>query len=93
MAASFTIIDPYTGAPLTASASLTDCYMIFAVQIVTFAFTRNGPQHTPPLQEPYVDEAQSYCFGFSLFTNATRGQILSATCFGVGQEAAVALTN
>ena len=92
MASSFTLVDPYTGAPLLAGATLEDCYMIIGVQIVTYDFTRVGPQHTPPLQEPYMDEAQSYCFGISLFTNAVRGQVLSLTAFGVGQGAPVALT-
>jgi hypothetical protein len=76
-----------------AQASLSNCWMVFGVQIVTYDFNRTGIQHTAPLQEPYMDEAQSYCLGISLLTSARRGQVLSMSAWGVGSEAPVALTS
>lgn len=87
-----TLSDPYTGAPLAAGATLTNCYMTLACQIFTYTFGRTDEQYTPPLEEPFVDEATSHCFGFTLIIGAEAGQILSATALGTISQAAAAMT-
>lgn len=91
-ATSFTLSHPVTGATLNAQATLSGAYMIIATQIFTYTFTDTESQHTPPLTDVGVDEAQSHCIGLSLLTNATMGQITSVRAKGTGQGIATALT-
>ena len=95
MPTTITMEDPETGAPLLAQASLTDCYMVVGVQVITYGKVdgmRIGQQHTPPLQEPFIDECQSHCIGLHLLTKATRGQFFSVSALGTGQGMPTALT-
>ena len=89
---SITLVDPITGNAITAKASLTNCFMLIGTQIFEYAIPREGQQHTPPLQNVYVDEALSHAVGFNLFTHARTGQILAVEALGVGQDAAVSKT-
>lgn len=83
--------DPSTGAPLNAQATLANLYMVIATQIFTYTFTEIEKQHTPPLTDPFVDEALSHCVGLHLITNATAGQILAVNTLGTGQGMPTAL--
>jgi hypothetical protein len=89
MSESITIVDPVTGLPVLAQATLANCFMLLATQIFAYTIPREGQQHTPPLQNVLVDEALSHAIGFNLFTNARTGQILAVEALGVGQDAAV----
>ncbi len=80
------------GNPVLAQATLENCFALIAEQIFTYAIPREGQQHTPPLQEIFVDEALSHAIGFNLFTHARTGQILAVEALGVGQDAAVSKT-
>lgn len=82
MSESIRIVDPVTGAPLLASASLTNCYLVIAHQIFPYTIPRTGVQHTPFLREPRVLDCQSYALGFHMITNATKGQIGQAEALG-----------
>lgn len=86
-----TISDPYTGAALTAGATLANCYITFACQIFPYVFTESVSQFTPPLLELFVDEAISHALSFTLLTNATAGQILTASVAGSLSMVPVAL--
>ena len=88
MSESITIVDE-NGDPLLAQATLENCFMLLATQIFAYTIPREGQQHTPPLQNVYVDEALSHAVGFNLFTHARTGQILAVEALGVGQDAAV----
>lgn len=77
-----TIGDPTTGAPLNCQASLSGLYMNVARQIFPYAFTDIDAQHSTFLKQPYVFDAQSYAIGFTLLTNATKGQIHSLQVAG-----------
>jgi hypothetical protein len=83
------MVDPITGLPVLAQATLQNCFCLIATQIFEYPIPREGQQHTPPLQEVYVDEALSHAIGFNLYTHARTGQILAVEALGVGQEAAV----
>lgn len=63
--------------------------MMIATQVFSYPIPRNGQQHTPPLENVYVDEALSHAIGFNLLTHARVGQILAVDVLGVGQGAAV----
>lgn len=89
MAESVRIVHPVTGAPVLAQISKTRCWLVLATQIFEYEIPREGQQHTPPLQNVYVDEALSHAIGFNLYTNARTGQVLAVEVSGVGQEAAV----
>lgn len=89
MAESIRIVDPETGAPVLAQASRAGLWLVLATQIFEYAIPREGQQHTPPLQNVYVDEALSHAVGFNLYTHARIGQILAVEVLGVGQDAAV----
>lgn len=89
MSESVRIVDAVTGAPVLAQATLQQCFALLATQIFEYAIPREGQQHTPPLQNVYVDEALSHAVGFNLYTHARTGQILAVEVLGVGQEAAV----
>lgn len=89
MSESIRIVDPVTGLPVVAQATLQNCFALIATQIFEYEIPREGQQHTPPLQNVYVDEALSHCIGFNLFTHARVGQILALEVLGVGQGAAV----
>lgn len=84
--------DPVTLAALPSPVSATGLYVILATQIFTYPITRTGRQHTPPLTDVFVDEAQSHCIGLSLITNATLGQILSVNAMGTVQGVHASLT-
>lgn len=92
MAESVYLVDPVTGLPIVAQATLQNCFALIGTQIFTYAIPRANQQHTPPLQDVYVDEALSHAIGFNLFTHARTGQILAVEALGVGQEAAVSKT-
>lgn len=98
MSESITIVDPVTGAPLAAQATLTGCFMIIATQIVSYGSAdgnpglRVGEQHTGPLSCFDVPEAISHCIGFNLITGAQTGQMFSVEAHGTGQPAAASLT-
>ena len=92
MSESVRIVHPVTGAPVLAQATLQNCWAMIATQIFSYPVTRQGQQHTPPLQEVYVDEALSHAVGFNLYTHARTGQILAVEVLGVGQGAAVSKT-
>lgn len=89
----FLLTNPTTGAPLLAQATLTNAYLIIATQIFVYFFSDPGKQHTPPLTDVLVDEAQSHCIGLSLITQATAGQILSVNALGTGQGVPTALAS
>ena len=91
MAESVTIVDE-NGDPVLAQATLRNCWALIGTQIFEYPITRENQQHTPPLQEVYVDEALSHAVGFNLYTHARLGQILAVDNLGVGQEAAVSKT-
>jgi len=92
MSESVTIVDPITGAPLLAQATLVNCWCLIGTQIFTYPITREQQQHTPPLTEVFVDEAMSHCVGFNLFTHARTGQILAVEAQGTVTEAPVSKT-
>lgn len=77
------------GNPVNAHATLSNCFALLALQIFEYDIPREGQQHTPPLQNVYVDEALSHAIGFNLYTAARTGQILAVEALGVGQDAAV----
>jgi hypothetical protein len=77
------------GNPVLAQATLENCFALLAEQIFIYEIPREGQQHTPPLQNVYVDEALSHAIGFNLYTHARTGQILAVEALGVGQDAAV----
>lgn len=89
MAESVRMVHPVTGAPVVAQITKSRCWLILGCQIFEYAIPREGQQHTPPLQNVYVDEALSHAVGFNLYTHARTGQILAVEVLGVGQEAAV----
>lgn len=89
MSESVRIVDPVTGAPVLAQITRERCWMVIATQVFEYTIPREGQQHTPPLQNVYVDEALSHAIGFNLYTHARTGQILAVEVLGVGQEAAV----
>ena len=76
------LVDPVTGAPLPANATLDNCYLLIANQIFTVPVGRAREQHTGFLREPIMLDCQSYAAGFSLLTNATKGQIHRAEISG-----------
>jgi len=82
MSESVRIVDPQTGEPLLAGASLENCYMVIAHQIFEYEIPRTGTQHTPFLKEPFVLDAQSHKLSFHLFTAASAGEIISAEAIG-----------
>lgn len=88
MAESVRIVDE-NGAPVLAQISKARCWLVLATQIFEYPIPREGQQHTPPLQNVYVDEALSHAIGFNLYTHARTGQILAVEALGTGQEAAV----
>lgn len=88
MAESVRIVDE-NGSPVLAQISKTRCWLVLATQILEYPIPREGQQHTPPLQNVYVDEALSHAIGFNLYTHARTGQILAVEALGTGQEAAV----
>lgn len=88
MSESVTIVDE-NGDPVNAQATLQNCFALIGTQIFEYAIPREGQQHTPPLQNVYVDEAMSHAIGFNLFTHARTGQILAVQTLGIGQDAAV----
>lgn len=81
-ATSIRIVDPDTGAPLLAQATLENCYVVIAHQIFPYTIPRVGSQHTDYLKEPYVLGAQSYALSFHMITGATKGQIMRAEAIG-----------
>lgn len=89
MSESVRIIDPVTGAPVLAQITRDRCWAVLACQIFEYDIPREGQQHTPPLQNVYVDEALSHAVGFNLYTHARTGQILAVEVLGTGQDAAV----
>ena len=88
MAESVRIVDS-DGNPVNAQISRTGLWLVLATQIFEYEIPREGQQHTPPLQNVYVDEALSHAIGFNLYTHARTGQILAVEALGTGQEAAV----
>lgn len=76
------IVDPDTGAPLLAQATVDNAYMVVAHQIFGYTIPRVGSQHTDYLKEPYVLDCQSYALSFHMITNATKGQIMRAEAIG-----------
>lgn len=88
MSESVYIVDS-SGNPVNALATLENCFALLAIQIFEYEIPREGQQHTPPLQNVYVDEALSHALGFNLYTEARTGQILAVEALGVGQDAAV----
>lgn len=92
MAESVRLVDPITGAPLLAQATLRNCWAVIGTQVFIYSIARTGQQHTPPLENVYVDEALSHAIGFNLFTHARDGQILAVEALGVGQGAATSKT-
>lgn len=88
MAESVRIVDA-NGDPVLAQITKTRCWLVLATQIFEYEIPREGQQHTPPLQNVYVDEALSHAIGFNLYTHARTGQILAVEALGTGQEAAV----
>ncbi len=76
------LTDPVAGTPLLAGASLSNCYLLIANQIFTVPVTRARAQHTDFLRDPIMLDCQSYAAGFSLLTNATKGQIHRAEISG-----------
>lgn len=92
MSESIRIVDPVTGAPLLAQATLRNCWAVLATQIFAYDISRSGQQHTPPLENVYVDEALSHAIGFNLYTHARTGQVLAVEALGVGQGAATSKT-
>lgn len=89
MSESIRIVDPDTGAPVLAQITRDRLWAMLATQIFPYPIPREGQQHTPPLQNVYVDEALSHALGFNLYTHARTGQILAVEVLGVGQDAAV----
>lgn len=89
MSESVRLVHPTTGAPVLAQATLQRCFCLIATQIFEYEIPREGQQHTPPLQNVFVDEALSHAIGFNLYTHARTGQILAVEVLGVGQGAAV----
>lgn len=88
MSESVRIVDS-DGNPVLAQITKTRCWLVLATQIFEYEIPREGQQHTPPLQNVYVDEALSHAIGFNLYTHARTGQILAVEALGTGQEAAV----
>lgn len=82
MSESIRIVDPITGAPLLAQATVQNAYLVIAHQIFPYTIPRVGTQHTPFLREPRVLDCQSYALGFHMITNATKGQISQAEAIG-----------
>lgn len=80
--ASVRIVDPVTGADLLAGANLTNCYLLIANQIFTVPVGRARAQHSDFLRQPIMLDCQSYAAGFSLQTNATKGQVHRAEISG-----------
>lgn len=89
MSESVRIVDPVTGTPVVAQQTRERCWAMLATQIFEYGIPREGQQHTPPLQNVYVDESLSHAIGFNLYTHARTGQILAVEVLGVGQDAAV----
>ena len=89
---SITITDPATGVPLLANATLDNCYLLIANQIFTVPVGRARAQHSMFLREPIMLDCQSYAVGFSLQTNATKGQIHRAEVSGNPHKGGVAKT-
>lgn len=75
MAQSVLMVDPVTGAPLEAQATLSGCFVILAAQVFTYNIPRTGPQHTHFLRDPMVLDCQSTAIGISLLTAAVQGQV------------------
>ena len=92
MAESVRLVDPFTGATITAQATLRNCWAVIATQVFEYPIARTGQQHTPPLENVYVDEALSHAVGFNLYTHARDGQILAVEALGVGQGSATSKT-
>lgn len=88
MSESVRIVDE-NGNPVLAQITRERCWMVIGCQVFPYTIPREGQQHTPPLQQVYVDEALSHSVGFNLYTHARTGQILAVEVLGVGQEAAV----
>lgn len=74
MAQSVLMLDPVTGVPLAAQATLSGCFVVLAAQVFAYSIPRLGLQHTEWLKEPMVFDCQSYAIGISLLTAATMGQ-------------------
>lgn len=88
MSESVRIVDE-NGNPVNAQITKSRCWLVLATQIFEYDIPREGQQHTPPLQNVYVDEALSHAIGFNMYTHARTGQVLAVEVLGVGQEAAV----
>lgn len=87
-----TITHPTTGAALTASASLTGCYMLIAHDMAAVTFTATGPQHTPPLTELLARDCQSFAVGVNMVTAAGSGQVDNVTLLGTVRGESVSRT-
>lgn len=83
---SIRIVDPDTGLPLLAGATLTNRFMLIASQIFVYNIPRTGPQHTDFLKEPFVLDCQSYAIGLTLLTEARQGQIHQMEVIGSGSS-------
>lgn len=91
MSESVTIVDE-NGDPVNAQVTLQNCWALIGTQIFEFAIDRAYQQHTPPLQNVFVDEALSHAIGFNLYTHARTGQILAVEALGTGSDAPVSKT-
>lgn len=76
--------NPVTGLALNAQAVASACYVIVGYKITSLTLTRPGQQHTPPMQEFYVPDCQSHCFGVNMVTAAGAAQVFSVEGWGTG---------
>jgi len=84
--------DPITGATLNTLTTAQDCFVVIATQIGSYVVSQTGYQHTPPLQDVFVDECQSFAIGLHQLTMAVSAGFSHVNVQGTGQMTPTALS-
>lgn len=81
-----TLTNPLTGAAVNASASATDCFVLFgAYAYALTAATYQRDQHLPSIR-PNVQDARSYCTSVWMASDAATGAVWQVDMFGSGHD-------
>jgi len=87
-----TMTNPLTGSSLTASASASDCFVLFGAYAYALTPTASMNQHLPSIR-PAIQDARSFCTSAYMATDAATGAIWSLEMFGTDHDTSVVGVN